>query len=272
MPKWDFATKTEGPKLNPARPINNSPNNKGIKELPPAQPAMIWFGDGPSAKFPLVGKGGQSVMAGPVYYADQFKNAEYRLSDYYDGKLIIYDWVRRWIMAVTFDKDHNYLRMEPFLDQLEPAAPIDLRFADDGSIYMLEYGTNWFSRNMDARLVRITYAAGNRRPVAGIAADQLTGPAPMTVKLSAKGSSDPDRQDHLHYKWTVDGKEYTDSAVSHAFAKPGMYKVQLTVTDDHKAFDTASLFIKAGNTPPTVQIATAANSTFYWDNHPFPIK
>lgn len=272
LPKWDFATKTEGPKPDPAKPINSSPNNKGIRELPPAQPAMIWFGDGPSAKFPLVGKGGQSVMAGPVYYADQFKNAEYRLSDYYDGKLIIYDWVRRWIMAVTLDKDQNYVRMEPFLDHLEPAAPIDLRFAADGSIYMLEYGTNWFSRNMDARLVRITYAAGNRRPVAGIAADQLVGPAPMTVKLSANGSSDPDRQDKLHYSWSVEGKTYTYSAISHTFPKPGVYKVQLTVTDDHEAFDTTSLYIKAGNTPPAVKIEAAANSTFYWDNAAFPYK
>ncbi|WP_341841593.1 PQQ-dependent sugar dehydrogenase [Chitinophaga caseinilytica] len=272
LPKWDFATKTEGPKLDPAKPINSSPNNKGVKELPPAQGAMIWFGDGPSTKFPLVGKGGQSVMAGPVYYADQFKNAEYKLSDYYDGKLLIYDWVRRWIMAVTFDENHNYLRMEPFLDHLAPAAPIDLRFADDGAIYMIEYGTNWFSRNMDARLVRITYAAGNRRPVAGISADHLTGPAPMTVKLSADGSSDPDRQDQLHYSWNVDGKDYSDSAVAHTFAKPGVYKVLLTVTDDHKAFDTASIYIKAGNTPPDVQITTTANSSFYWDNMQFPYK
>ncbi len=272
LPKWDFATKTEGPKPDPAKPMNTSPNNKGVKELPPAQPAMIWFGDGPSAKFPLVGKGGQSVMAGPVYYADQFKDAEYKLSDYYDGKLFIYDWVRRWIMAVTLDKDHNYVRMEPFLDHLAPAAPIDLRFAKDGSLYMLEYGTNWFSRNMDARLVRITYAAGNRRPVAGIAADELTGPAPMTVNLSAKGSADPDRQDNLHYKWNIEGKEYTDSAVAHVFGKPGVYKVMLTVTDDHEAFDTSSLFIKAGNAPPTVEIETDANKTFYWDNSIFPYK
>ncbi|WP_341834510.1 PQQ-dependent sugar dehydrogenase [Chitinophaga pollutisoli] len=272
LPKWNFATKTEGPKLDPAKPVNASPNNKGIRELPPAQPAMIWFGDGPSAKFPLVGKGGQSVMAGPVYYADQFANAEYKLSDYYDGKLLIYDWVRRWIMAVTFDKDHRYLRMEPFLDHLEPAAPIDLRFADDGSIYMLEYGTNWFSRNMDARLVRITYAAGNRRPVAAIAADKLAGPAPMTVRLSAGGSSDPDRNDALHYTWSIEGKDYSDSAISHTFNNPGVHKVMLTVTDDHKAFDTASLYIKAGNTPPVVEITSDANTSFYWDNATFPYK
>lgn len=272
LPKWNFETKTEGPRPDPAKPMNTSPNNKGVKELPPAQPAMIWFGDGPSAKFPLVGKGGQSVMAGPVYYADQFKDAEYKLSDYYDGKLFIYDWVRRWIMAVTLDKDHNYVRMEPFLDHLAPAAPIDLRFAKDGSLYMLEYGTNWFSRNMDARLVRITYADGNRRPVAGIAADELTGSAPMTVNLSAKGSADPDRQDKLHYKWSIEGREYADSAVSHVFNKPGVYKVLLTVTDDHEAFDTTSLYIKAGNAPPTVNIETDANKTFYWDNAPFPYK
>ncbi|MEO6686637.1 MAG: PQQ-dependent sugar dehydrogenase, partial [Dyadobacter sp.] len=41
FPKYDFVTKQEGPKQDPLHPVNNSPNNTGIKQLPPAQPAMI---------------------------------------------------------------------------------------------------------------------------------------------------------------------------------------------------------------------------------------
>ena len=107
FPDYDFETKKEGPGKDPLRPINDSPNNTGVKELPPAQPAFIWYGKGPSAKWPLLGKGGASAMAGPVYYNDQYPSAPYKLPAYYNGKLFIYDWIRRWILAVTMDKAGN---------------------------------------------------------------------------------------------------------------------------------------------------------------------
>lgn len=44
FPKYDYATKTLGPKKDPSNPVNNSPNNTGENILPPAQPAIIWYG------------------------------------------------------------------------------------------------------------------------------------------------------------------------------------------------------------------------------------
>ena len=46
-------------------------------------------------------------MAGPVYHADDFKNATRAFSKYYDGKFFSYDWMRGWIMANTLDKEGN---------------------------------------------------------------------------------------------------------------------------------------------------------------------
>ena len=43
---------------NPEKPVNNSPNNTGIKELPPAQPAFIGYTHGQSARFPVLNAGG----------------------------------------------------------------------------------------------------------------------------------------------------------------------------------------------------------------------
>lgn len=265
FPDYDFATKKEGPKFNPARPVNDSPNNTGIRELPPAQPAMIWYGDGVSEKFPLVGKGGESAMAGPVYYSDLFPDAAFRLSDYYNGKLFIYDWVRRWFMAVTFDEEMNYLRMEPFLGHLQFVAPTDMQFAPDGAIYILEYGTNWFAKNADAKLIRIEYTEGNRRPVANIQADSLYGAAPFKVKLSAAGSKDFDQEDKLEYRWNIEGKEIREQQLVYTFDKPGIYPVGLTVADNHGESSTSTVEIKVGNSPPVVNIATTANRSFYWD-------
>lgn len=269
FPDYDFATKKEGPRFDALEPINNSPNNTGIRQLPTAQPAMIWYGDGASARFPLVGKGGQSAMAGPVYYSDLFPSAKYRLPESYHGKLFIYDWVRRWFMAVTLDEEGNYVRMEPFLDHLEFVAPTDMQFARDGSIYILEYGTNWFAKNSDARLVRIEYTEGNRNPVANITVDQLYGAIPFKVRFSAEGSMDFDAQDRLEYTWHVDGETVSGRDVEHTFTEAGAYEVALTVEDDHGNQGKSTVVVKAGNSPPTVDIATQANRTFYWDNTPF---
>src|SRR3989449_5806204 len=40
---YDFATGTSGAAFNPSAPVNNSPNNTGITNLPAARPAWIWY-------------------------------------------------------------------------------------------------------------------------------------------------------------------------------------------------------------------------------------
>jgi cytochrome c len=266
FPKYDFETKKEGPKQDPLRPINNSPNNTGIKELPAAQPAMIWYGKGESKRWPLVGKGGASAMAGPVYYSDLYPNAKYKLPEYYNGKLFIYEWIRKWIMAVTLDKDGNYVSMEPFLPHLKVIAPMDMKIAHDGAIYMLAYGTNWFAKNTDAGLIRVEYSEGNRNPIADIQISKKYGAAPMTVSLSAEKSRDYDPNDKLSFEWKIGSKKLPGKQIKYVFTKPGVYDVSLTVSDQHGGKGIATTQIKVGNTPPNITINSAGNRSFYWDN------
>ncbi|WP_420153890.1 PQQ-dependent sugar dehydrogenase, partial [Siphonobacter sp.] len=266
FPKYDFATKKEGPKQDPAHPMNLSPNNTGVKELPPAQPAMIWYGKGPSKRWPMVGKGGASAMAGPVYYRDEYPQGSYRLPAYYNGKLFIYDWIRRWIMAVTLDEQGNYVKMEPFLPQLNVVAPMDMQLAADGAIYLLAYGTNWFTNNADAGLYRIEYAEGNRNPVADIQVDHRYGAAPLKVHLSASRSKDYDPGDQLTFEWQVGKQTLKGTEVSPTFEKPGVYPVTLTAIDSQGGKGTATVTIKVGNTPPKVEILSTSNRSFYWDH------
>lgn len=266
FPKYNYATKKEEPGKDPLKPINSSPNNTGAKELPPAKPAMIWYGKGKSAEFPLVGSGGATAAAGPVYNSSAFEKAPFKLSDYYDGKLFIYEWIRGWVMAVTFDEKGNYLRMEPFLEHVKFEAPVDMQFAADGSLYVLEYGTNWFSKNSNAKLVRIQYVEGNRNPNAVIDIAQQYGAAPMKVNLSAKGSQDHDKADQLSFSWEIENQKFEGENLSHTFTKPGTYEVVLSVTDNNGGVGKTSRKVYVGNTPPVVTIVTRSNSTFYWDN------
>ena len=155
--EYDFVTETPGPLFDPAVPVNASRLNTGARNLPAAQPAMIWYPYGNSAKFPTLGAGGRTAMAGPVFYSDNFEDAPYRFPDFYDGKLFIYDWMRYWIKTVTFDESGNLLRIEDFVPSMEFTRPMDMLFARDGTLYLLEYGTKWSSPNPDARLSRIRY-------------------------------------------------------------------------------------------------------------------
>jgi cytochrome c len=161
-----------GEKFNPEKPINTSPNNTGLTELPPAQSAFIWYPYDESKEFPQVGKGGRTAMAGPVYYTSDFEKASRKFPDYYEGKLFIYEWMRGWVMAVTMDKEGNYVSMERFMPSHSFSNPMDMEFGPEGDLYMLEYGTAWFQGNEDARLVRIEYTAGNRKPTVQLAVDK----------------------------------------------------------------------------------------------------
>lgn len=153
---YDYNTGKSGAPFDPAKPINDSKNNTGIKELPPAQPAFIWYPYGNSSDFPQMGTGGRTAMAGPVYYADLFPGKK-GLPDYYNGKLFIYEWMRNFIKVVTLQPNGDFYKMEPFMENTKLAAPVDMELGPDGKLYILEYGLGWFSKNKDAGLSRIDY-------------------------------------------------------------------------------------------------------------------
>ena len=270
---FDFATKTPGPQFDPARPVNESPNNTGLRELPPAQSAFIWYPAGKSEQFPLVGSGGRTAMAGPVFHRSDFRNAARAFPSYYDGKLFAYEWMRGWIMAVTMDAKGDFVSMERFMPSHKFSNPIELEFAPSGDLYMLEYGSGWFQGNPDARLVRIEYNGGNRTPVVVANVDKPAGTLPLAVKLSSEGTTDADA-DALTYAWTITGANgapvarLTGANPTYTFSRPGAYTATLAVTDAKGARGTAQTRIVAGNEPPQVELDVAGNRSFYFPGTP----
>ncbi|NND09296.1 MAG: PKD domain-containing protein [Saprospiraceae bacterium] len=262
--EYDFAAEESLDRYDPKRPINNSPNNTGAQILPPAQPAFIWYPYAASEEFPLVGEGGRNAMAGPVFYRDDYPENEFRYPAYYDEKLFTYDWIRGWIMAVTMSESGDFLSIERFLPSQKFSNPIDMFMSPKGDLYVLEYGTAWFRRNDDARLVHLKYINGNRAPVAAVGADKLAGALPLQVNFSSKGTDDPDG-DALSYLWDFgDGSTSSEIEPTHTFETAGDHKVVLTVTDRDKLTSTASLTIRTGNDPPKVAWELNGNRTFYW--------
>ncbi len=271
--KFDFAREQSLAPWNPDAPKNTSPNNTGQTTLPPATKAFIWYPYDESPEFPLVGTGGRNAMAGPVFYGDDFKNSARSFPKYYDGKLLIYDWMRGWIMAVTMDAEGNYVSMERFMPGYKFSNPMDMEFAANGDLYMLEYGTGWFVQNDDARLVRIEYNAGNRKPQIRMEADKAGGPVPLTVNLSAVGTTDADG-DPLKYTWEVTSENgfkqtLNTEAATLTVQDKGVYTATLTVDDGAGGANSQSLQFVAGNEPPVLTLETpGGNRSFYTPGQP----
>ena len=265
--KYNFATQVSLEPFDLEKPINVSPNNTGAQELPPAQNAFIWYPYGASKEFPLVGQGGRNAMAGPVFYHADFPENEKRYPEYYDGKLFTYDWMRGWIMAVTMNEEGQFERMERFLPSFEFNNPIDMILGPDGDIWLLEYGTIWFSDNPDARLVHLEYISGNRPPVAAIEVAKTIGAAPLALQFKGETSKDFDGDD-LQYEWIFEGEAVgsTEANPTYTFNKAGEYKVQLKVTDPSGEIGSTDMNILVGNEPPQISWDIQGNKSFFFDN------
>ena len=269
--QFNFADSTSGPYNDPAKPINYSVHQKGLRELPPAQKAFIYYPYADSPDFgAIVGKGGRNAMGGPVYYYDDYPETSVKFPRHYDGKFFAYEWMRGWINPVTMTKDGDFVKMESFMPNTKLDHPMDMQFAKDGSLYMLEYGANWFAQNDDARLSHITYNAGNRKPVAVASSNKAVGAAPLTVKFDSKGSLDYDPGDAIKYEWTFGPgiPKSTQANPTVTFSKPGVYRPTLKVTDTKGNVSTKAVDIKVGNDAPKVEVALKGNKTFYFADKP----
>ena len=270
IPKYDYIKGRVGITLDSANPVNTSPNNTGLRELPPAEPALIYYPYAASQEFPLVGSSSRCAIGGPVYHRSDFEDPERPFPPYYENKWLIADYSRFWIMTVTLDHNGNYKSMERFAPHYHPVQPLDIKFGPDGDLYILEYGSNPARSSKESKLVRIQFQAGNRKPLVMASASPTGGAVPFTARLSAAGTKDYDN-DELSYQWEVvsqDGsaKIYSGFDPLLTLEKPGVYQATLTVEDPDGESNEASVSIIAGNEPPVVNLSYYGNQTFFFDD------
>jgi cytochrome c len=265
----DFTNGSIGNAFDPSAPINFSRFNTGTRNLPPAQSAWIFYPAGDSAEFPVLGSGGRTACAGPVYDFDPNLASTTKFPKAFDRTLFIYEWSRNWIVAVHLDSSSQIERMERFMPDESFVRPIDLQFDANGSLLVIEYGETW-GVNPDARLVRVDYQSANRTPRARIEGSNRFGREPLTVQLSALTSTDKDG-DPLRYEWTATNAANTlerrslgeGAELQTTFDAAGIYNVQLVVTDPMGASDTAVVPVIVGNTTPEVRFLEPRDGDFY---------
>ena len=263
---YDFATGTSGALFDCAAPVNDSPNNTGLRSLPAAQAPDVWYSYGESPEFPELGTGCGCPMAGPVYHYDADLVSERKFPAYFDDTPFFFEWGRNFIKEFKLDDSGELLDILPFLPTETYLRPMDMTFGPDGAMYLLEWGSEFQGTDPDSGLYRIDYVKGTRRPIVVATGTPDSGGTPLTVQFSSAGTRDPDAGDQLTFAWDFqsDGTiDSTDPDPSFQYTAAGNYTAQLTVTDSSGKTGVANVPISVGNTEPTVTIQAPPDGGFF---------
>ncbi|MEU8188645.1 ThuA domain-containing protein [Micromonospora carbonacea] len=260
---YTFPNGPSGAKFNCAAPVNDSPNNTGLTNLPPAIPATVDYGYAGDPRFPEIGGGG-APMGGPVYRYDADSTSDRKWPAYYDGKALLGEWNQSKMYTMQVSQDgKSLIDINQLLTGMTMVRPMDFEFGPDGALYMIEWGSGFGGNNDNSGVYRIDYTAGSRAPIAQASADPTSGPAPLTVNFSSAGSRDPDGGT-LTYSWAFgDGQTSTEANPTHTYATAGDYTAQLTVTNPAGRTAVANVPVTVGNTAPTVTIEFPPNGGFF---------
>ncbi|TPQ21584.1 PQQ-dependent sugar dehydrogenase, partial [Streptomyces sporangiiformans] len=264
---YDFATGTSGEAFDCDAPKNTSPNNTGLTDLPPAQPAWIPYN---GASVPEFGDGSESPMGGPVYHYDAGLDSPVKFPEAYDGDFFAGEFGRRWIKRITSDADGTVQSINDI--PWSGTQVMDMTFGPDGALYVLDYGISWFGGDEHSALYRIENATDGHSPVAQAAADRTSGQAALRVRFSSAGTSDADG-DALTYSWDFgDGGKSTSANPTYTYKKNGTYTATLTVKDSSGRTGSASVRIVVGNTAPKVTLELPGDGQLFSFGDAVPFK
>ncbi|MFB4262547.1 carbohydrate-binding protein [Nonomuraea sp. GTA35] len=253
-------------------PVNNSPRNTGITQLPASRAAWLPYGAGQDP--PALCCGSLSPMGGPVYTYDAALASDVKFPQSMSGKVFLGEFGRRWIKTATVTSSGGVGTIESF-PAFTGTQVMDLEFGPDGALYVLDYGTGWFGGDANSAVYRIEYNAGTgQAPVAAAGATPRSGNAPLTVQFSSAGTSDPDG-DAITYAWDFTTNGSTDSTAanpSFTYTSNGQFTATLTVTDSTGRSSTASVVISVGQ--PTVTLTQPPNGRVFafGDAIPFQVS
>ncbi|MET9445497.1 PQQ-dependent sugar dehydrogenase [Streptomyces sp. NPDC006610] len=266
---YDFATGVSGAAFDCAAPKNTSPNNTGLTDLPPAQPAWIPYDGGSVPEF---GSGSESPVGGPVYHYDPALDSPVKFPEAYDGDFFAGEFGRRWIKRITSDADGAVQAVNDV--PWTGTQVMDMAFGPDGALYVLDYGLAWFGGDENSALYRIENATDGHSPVAQAAANRTSGQAPLRVSFSSAGTTDQDG-DALTYSWDFgDGATSTAAHPTHRYRENGTYTATVTAKDPTGRTGSASVRIVVGNTAPTVVLETPKEGQLFsfGDAIPFRVR
>jgi cytochrome c551/c552 len=166
--------------------------------------------------------------------------------------------------------------MEPFFPGIELHSLIDMEVGPDGKLYLLEYGTGWFSKNDDSGLARIDYNSGNRPPkILAFDVNRRSGVLPLKLTATVK-AKDPEN-DKITYIWNLGNGNKQETSVprlDYTLSAAGDYNISVEVKDSQGASSASQgVSVYAGNEAPVVNIeVTGGNRSFFLEGEPLKYK
>ena len=163
---WAFPSGPAGAAFDCASPVNESPNNTGMRTLPPVVDPEVWYGRLPfasgGANLPDIGTGG-APTAGPVFRHDPELSSGLSSRQWpasYDGQAFFGEWGRTSNNLYTFvlDENRRVQEINPlFHGVLDPwTRPHELTFGPDGALYVIQWG-HTFGTTGVSTLHRVDY-------------------------------------------------------------------------------------------------------------------
>jgi hypothetical protein len=252
---YDFATGMSGAPFDCDAPINDSPRNTGLRELPRVEQPEVWYSKYTiSAQFPELGTHfGVGPMGGPAYQYDPNLDSRIKWPAYFDGVPLFYEWTRDALFEFPIGDNGRLGAIRRLFTDVVVDAPIDMEFGPDGALYVLEYGDGYNIENLTAQLSRIDYVRGNRTPVPVVSpASTFEAVPPVTIQLSSEGTADPDG-DEISLFWDFDQDGVVDSTEPNptvTFDRVGLFGPSLRVVDSTGRFATTAARVIIGNAEP----------------------
>ena len=197
---WTWPSGPSGAAFDCANgPVNDSAWNTGLRQTPPAKPAMLYWPYGASPDFPQIPTGpGRTAIAARPTTTTPANPSEVKFPRWYDDKVFFADWSRDWVGDAGARRRRATRPRTASRSSCRHADfrhVQDMAFGADGALYVLEWGRDFnyagAGINPDSGLYRIEYAKGNRTPKAKASADKDSGQPDLTVQFSSAARPTP---------------------------------------------------------------------------------
>ena len=253
---YDFETELEGPLFDCSGKV---PSVLSYDYFTLTERAL-----GTAISYPeLSGFTGRTAIAG-AYYRKKRAPAPFALPEPYVNTLLASEWTRDLLLSVDVDEAGNLNSVRRLVPWERFIRPIDIELAPDGAMYVLEFGSEFFGDNPDARLSRVEYSTEGLLTPSAVMDVQASPGVPGTFELSASRSRAPALGESIvGYEWDFNNDGVADSHLSelvHQFDETGLFSIALTVVTDQGRRSIPTIHqVIVGNATPVVTITSHAD-------------
>ena len=216
----------------------------------PKTPPVLWWDHSNGANSNPVGLVGNCAIGGVFYtgtsYPPSFQNL-YFLADFGRG----------WIKAIQVDANDNVVNTNNFIDDAGGVVDVE-RDPVSGDLYYIDI--------YSSTIQHVRYVTGNRPPIVSASVNPTSGYDPLSVTVTASGSTDPDG-DPLSFLWAFgDGSTSTKADTTYTYTTLGTFTPNVTVSDGHGGNSVATFQVVVGQVPPPGNIFLPTSGTFFNQN------